>query len=559
MRARAILILAAIFGVTSIVGIGGGALRAQSTTPVALTGVVSSAEEGAMEGVIVTAKAPGSTVATSVVTDERGRFTFPASHLGAGHYNLKIRAAGYDLAGPNAADVTAQKATPVDLKLRKTRDLAFQLTDGEWVASMPGTDEQKRALLDCDSCHSLQRIVYSSWSAKEFLSIIPRMATYVNQSTAVHPQKRYAPAPAAGMSPKALGELATYLETVNLHDRSYWAYEPKAFARPKGRATHVIYTEYDMPRATIEPHDVYVANGLVWYSDFGEEYLGKLDPLSGKVTEYPVPELKKGYPQGQLDLQPDKAGNLWLSGMYQGGVIEFSPKTEAFKAFPLPGDLNGTTAQQSMVMPNNMDVDGKVWTNNQDQHQVLRLDAATGKYEALGPFKDSTGRDRLISGYGILSDSQNNAYLLDFGAEGQAIVKIDAKTGAMTMYPTPTVRSRARRGRIFGQDQMVFAEYGANQIATFDTKTGAFKEYKMPTAQTNPYDAFADKNGELWEGSMWNDRIVRIDPKTNRTVEYLLPKFTNIRRIFVDNATTPVTFWTGNNHDASIVKLEPAD
>lgn len=558
MRMRAILMLAAVFGLTSVVAIDGGALHAQSTIPVALTGVVSSAEEGAMEGVIVTAKAPGSTVATSVVTDERGRFTFPASHLGAGHYNLKIRAAGYDLAGPNAADVAAQKATSADLKLRKTRDLAFQLTDGEWVASMPGTDEQKRALLDCDSCHSLQRVVYSSWSAKEFLSIIPRMATYVNQSTAVHPQKRYAPTPAGGMSPKALGELATYLETVNLHDRSYWAYEPKAFPRPKGRATHVVYTEYDMPRATIEPHDVYVANGLVWYSDFGEEYLGKLDPASGKVTEYPVPELKKGYPQGELDLQPDKAGNLWLSGMYQGGVIEFSPKTEAFKAYPLPTDLNGITAQQSMVMPNNMDVDGKVWTNNQDQHQVLRLDAATGKYEALGPFKDTTGRDRLVSGYGILSDSQNNAYLLDFGAEGQAIVKIDAKTGAMTMYPTPTARSRARRGRIFGQDQMVFGEYGANQIATFDTKSGAFKEYKMPTAQTNPYDAFADKNGELWEGSMWNDRIVRIDPKTNRTVEYLLPKFTNIRRIFVDNSTTPVTFWTGNNHDASIVKLEPA-
>jgi virginiamycin B lyase len=361
------------------------------------------------------------------------------------------------------------------------------------------------------------------------------------------------------MSAEALGRFAAFLESVNLHDRSYWTYEPKAFPRPKGRATHVIYTEYDMPRATIEPHDVLVQNGMVWYSDFGQQYLGKLDPKTGKVTEYPVPEPKKGHPQGQLDLQPDKSGNLWLSGMYQGGIVKFDPKAEAFKAYPLPAELNGTTAQQSMVMPNNMDVDGRVWTNNQDQHQVLRLDASTGKYEVMGPFKDTSGRDRFISGYGILSDSQNNAYLLDMGGEGQSIVKIDAKTGAMTMYSTPTQRSRARRGRVFGADQIVFGEYGANQIATFDPKTGQFKEYKMPTIQTNPYDAFADKNGELWEGSMWNDRIVRIDPKTNRTVEYLLPRFTNIRRIFVDNSTTPVTFWTGNNHDAAIVKLEPND
>jgi len=27
----------------------------------------------------------------------------------------------------------------------------------------------------------------------------------------------------------------------------------------------------------------------------------------------------------------------------------------------------------------------------------------------------------------------------------------------------------------------------------------------------------------------------------------------------VDNTTTPVTFWTGSNHGASIVKVEPLD
>ena len=39
----------------------------------------------------------------------------------------------------------------------------------------------------------------------------------------------------------------------------------------------------------------------------------------------------------------------------------------------------------------------------------------------------------------------------------------------------------------------------------------------------------------------------------------MLPKDTNIRRVFVDNTTTPVTLWAGSNHGASIVKLEPQD
>ena len=42
-------------------------------------------------------------------------------------------------------------------------------------------------------------------------------------------------------------------------------------------------------------------------------------------------------------------------------------------------------------------------------------------------------------------------------------------------------------------------------------------------------------------------------------IEYLLPRKTNVRRVWVDNRTTPVTFWVGNNHGASIVKLEPLD
>jgi virginiamycin B lyase len=56
-----------------------------------------------------------------------------------------------------------------------------------------------------------------------------------------------------------------------------------------------------------------------------------------------------------------------------------------------------------------------------------------------------------------------------------------------------------------------------------------------------------------------SDRVARLNPKTGRFVEYLLPRETNIRRVFVDDSTSPVTFWVGSNHGASIVKLEPLD
>jgi hypothetical protein len=58
---------------------------------------------------------------------------------------------------------------------------------------------------------------------------------------------------------------------------------------------------------------------------------------------------------------------------------------------------------------------------------------------------------------------------------------------------------------------------------------------------------------------MLNDRITRLNTKTGQFTEYLLPRSTNVRRVFVDNSTTPVTFWVGSNHGASIIKLEPLD
>ena len=109
------------------------------------------------------------------------------------------------------------------------------------------------------------------------------------------------------------------------------------------------------------------------------------------------------------------------------------------------------------------------------------------------------------------------------------------------------------------QGRVWFAEFAANKVAMFDTAKESFTEWDVPTPHTYPYDVFLDRNGELWSGSMSSDRVLRFDPETAKSVEYLLPRQTNIRRIFIDNTTTPVTFWAGNNHHAAILKIEPLD
>ena len=50
----------------------------------ALKGEVRSAEEGAMGGVTVTAIRDKSTISVTAITDDQGRYSFPAAQLGSG-------------------------------------------------------------------------------------------------------------------------------------------------------------------------------------------------------------------------------------------------------------------------------------------------------------------------------------------------------------------------------------------------------------------------------------------------------------------------------------------
>ncbi len=556
MRRQSIPALVIAAAVATLVFAASGLMRASTPPGIALTGQVSSDKDGPMEGVLVSARKDGSTLTMTVVSDEKGHYSFPSSKVGPGHYSLRIRAAGYDLNGPKAVDVASGTPTSADIKLRPTQDLASQLSDAEWVLSIPGTNTQKRFLLDCNSCHTVGRIMTSTHDADEFVPVFQRMAGYYPGSTPLHPQKLVGRERdiTRGGNLKAAAE---WLASVNLSSGATRKYALKTLPRPRGRATHVIMTEYDLTRKLAEPHDVIVdSTGTAWYSDFGEQFIGKLDPRTGKVTEYPIPLVKKGFPTGTLDLQFDSDENLWVAMMYQGAIAKFDRKTEKFQVFPLPDEWQGNQTQESMVSPTYSRVDGKVWTNNQDDHSILRLDLATGKYENLGTF-EIPGANRTIRAYGIPADQGNNIYLLDFSS--QYIGHIDAKTRQFTVYPTPTPNSRPRRGRVDAQGRLWFAEYGANGIGMFDPQTGKIQEWVVPTPWSAPYQVVPDKNGELWAGSMWTDQVTRFDPKTGRFTEYLLPRETNIRRVFVDNSTTPVTFWVGSNHGASIIKLEPLD
>jgi streptogramin lyase len=346
--------------------------------------------------------------------------------------------------------------------------------------------------------------------------------------------------------------------SINLSSSSRWSYPLQTIPRPKGKATKVIITEYDLPRPETLPHDAVAdAQGMIWYGDFGSAYLGMLDPKTGKVVEYQLPVTKPGAPVGSLDVQMDKKGDIWMGTMFQGALARFDRETKKFQTWTAPKFMERDQTRIAMVAPMSTDLDGVVWIGGDNEY---RVDTKTGEWKAIDYEAGQPKGKPVIKGlssYGVVADSKNNFYGLNLN--GTYITKIDGKTGEITPLPTPTPDSGPRRGHFDSQDRLWFAEFRGNKIGMLDTKTNTFKEWDVPTPWTNVYDATIDKDGFAWAGGMNNDHVVRVNTKTGETVEYLLPHTTNIRRVNVDNSTSPPTFWIGNNLAGTIIKVEASE
>ena len=78
-----------------------------------------------------------------------------------------------------------------------------------------------------------------------------------------------------------------------------------------------------------------VRDDIIWYADYSRGYLGRLDPNSGKVTEWPSPSGPKSQPYGITYLN----GAIWYveSAIKPNVLVRFDIKTEKFQSWVIPG------------------------------------------------------------------------------------------------------------------------------------------------------------------------------------------------------------------------------
>jgi streptogramin lyase/glutaredoxin len=475
---------------------------------------------------------------------------------------------GYELKDPGAVTIVDGKPSIADLQLEKAKDLASQLSSLEWAMSATGTPEQKDKLIyqtvSCAYCHALERVMKSNHTAAEFVDLISRMQKYYTDGSAVSRDKRgrgqlgtpdqVAAAdqnPIWGREPFGVPkkELAEYLATVNLSGgKTTWPFELKTLPRPKGQATRVIITQYDMPRPDTVAHDLDLDSaGTVWYTDESRMFFGKMNPKTGAFTEYALPPVPPGDLPGARDIQVDRDDNIWFPRRIANAAIvltKFNPKTEELSTIEGVGT-------QFMALG----LEGKIWAG------WTRVDPKTMKVEASYSWEKSPnippGPHRQYVDLTVVN-SKGNPYAPDIG--GSYIIGIDAKTGEAKFWQVPTPRSSPRRGRMDAQDHYWFAEYTGDKIGMFDTSTEKFQEWPMLRKYTTPYAVSApDRGGYVYATSNMSERLIRLDPKTGEIVEYQMPTEFDSKKIAFDPTTNRATLWMCNTRTARMMKVEPLD
>lgn len=530
-------------------------VQGQESRPGTLVGTVRGADDLPLAGVQVSAKAAGTTITTTVFTDEQGRYFFPA--MRAGEYRAWAQAVGFARA-PAAVMIVpgGQKRQAFTLNALRTFDeLAPQLSESEWIAALPeDTREQRRMKeilrVNCGMCHSIASVLQHRFDERGWLNMIDAMIRFNR------PSRR----PTVEFHRE---ELAAYLAAVRGP-----ASPPLDIARhprPTGEAARVVFTQYDIPlknepdglvvmdgndwsagRATHHGylnHDVVIdLEGYAWLTAFPppDPGLYKLDPATGQVSWYAIPSDDGQGMRWTHGIVPHPNGRIYFTALTALGEVD--PATHAFRFFRPPPGTGGGVAQDLDTDPQ-----GGVWATTRGG--AYRFDPTTREW---GYFPSPTTPDGGT--YGVAADIDGNGWWAQFA--GDRVGMGDPTTGRtyeVALRPpwmadtedTTTARDRefyesigaltwgginmvpgAQAPRRMGTDKFGDALWVANfqgeNLARIDIRTRDATYYRLPI-RSHPYRVTADKNHNAWTSSMGDDWLLRLNPDTTEWTMFQLP------------------------------------
>jgi virginiamycin B lyase len=271
--------------------------------------------------------------------------------------------------------------------------------------------------------------------------------------------------------------------------------------------TQIAFHEWQVPTLGQRARDpIEAADGSIWWAGQWGNLIGRIDPATGEMTEYPLPANAMPH-----SVTLDEAGNVWYTGNKNGTVGKLDPETGEITEYPMPDP-----AAKDPHTPI-FDQDGMLWFTLQQSNMVGRLDPTSGVID-LVTMKTPGSRP-----YGIVIDAEGTPWVACNGSN--CLVRVDPQTMDLTEIELPIAETTVRRLDIAGDRMIWYVNSSQGRLGRFDPRTGAIEEWPSPSGpESHPY-ALAVVDGIVWynESGKRPDALLRFDPETETFQSWPIP------------------------------------
>ncbi len=190
--------------------------------------------------------------------------------------------------------------------------------------------------------------------------------------------------------------------------------------------------------------------------------------------------------------------------------------------------------------------DGGVWYTAQRTGELGWLDPDSGEYEMT---KLGTGS----APHGVIVGPDGNAWVTDGGLN--AIVRVDAKTKAVTRYALPAGRGNANLNTAtFDKNGTLWFTGQSGIYGRLDPRTGAMTVYNSPRGN-GPYGIATCPDGSVYYASLANSFIARIDVETGEALVIDPPTARQgARRVWCDSQSA---IWVSEWNAGRVARYRP--
>ncbi len=496
-----------------------------------VTGTVKGPDGAAFKGAFVQAQNTGTRVLFSVLSDKDGHYKIEG--LPAGDYQLQIRAPGFRTEPRKGVALTAEQNASYDFALQKGMVRWNDLSQYQGERLFPASNGKEILTGRCFACHAFQTrmasVVRDEDGWRDRVNYMHEAMHYFLDGLGTPFTDENAAAVAAYMNslfgeesvlPKSPAELPAYKDTV----RSF-----------SDEAMKIAYVEYELPGPGRMPWSAAPdKNGNFWLPYYGKaNKIGRLDPKTAEVQEYPVPNLGTAAIHSAV---PAPDGSVWLTEQGSNKLGRWDPVTQKITEYQdasIPGKEGLVSGGSKHTV--RVDAQGRAWATG---GPLTMFDPKTGKF---------TRFEEVPTAYGVALDKDGNCWFAEYTKDGK-IGKVDGKTLKITKWAPPTPDARPRRIQVDTDGTIWFAEFQGGKLGHFDPTTQTFKEFPLPGPEATPYALGIDKNHGVWYSSEHLDVIGRLDPASGRVTEYPFPQSENTMREFFLDSQGRMWFGTPANN-----------